>query len=32
MTFDTPAYIAVFGAVGVIAVTIGLFVFLLTRK
>lgn len=32
MTFDTPAYIAMFGAAGVILVTVGLFIFLLTRK
>lgn len=32
MTFDTPTYIALAGAVSVFAVTIGVFVFLLTRK
>lgn len=32
MTFDTPAYIALIGAGSVFIVTIGVFVFLLTRK
>jgi len=32
MTFDTPAYIALIGAGSVFIVTIGVFVFLLTRR
>ncbi len=32
MNFDAPAYIALAGAASVIVVTIGVFVFLLTRK